>query len=218
MLTRRDRAALEAERKRRKHAARVLAYANSLPPDDREWRAVVGFEGRYEVSADGRVRTVLTRVAERYKADLRIRVGSRGYLVVSLRDAAGKSYLVAVHKIVARAFLGPCPPGMQVAHNDGTRTNANASNLRYATPAENQADRVAHGTDNFGDRNPARMRPERLARGERNGASKLTGQAVRELRADHGRGLGQKRLARKYGVSQATVWDILAGKIWRHVV
>jgi hypothetical protein len=182
-----------------------------------EWRAVVGFEGRYEVSPIGEVRTLLTRVAAHCGTLMRTRSNQRGYPAVTLRDASGKTHCLTVHTIVARAYLGPRPEGMEVAHYDGTRTNARLENLRYATPAENQADRIRHGTTTRGDANPSRTRPERLARGERNGSSKLTDDVVLALRADHRGGMGQKRLARKYGISPATAWEIINRRIWRHV-
>jgi hypothetical protein len=47
---------------------------------------------------------------------------------------------VRIHQIVAKAFLGPRPTGMQVAHNNCNHRDNRLSNLRYATPAENQAD------------------------------------------------------------------------------
>src|SRR3546814_19434090 len=46
-----------------------------------------------------------------------------------------------VHRLVCEAFHGPAPDGQQAAHKDGVRTNCYASNLRWATPASNTADR-----------------------------------------------------------------------------
>jgi hypothetical protein len=189
-----------------------------IDDDGADWRAVVGFKGRYEVAPDGRVRTVLSRVPRHYKTELRTRPNEHGYPVVTLRAEDGRTHCQTVHGIVARAFLGPCPEGMQIAHSDGTRTNSHVSNLRYATPAENQADRLVHGTDRNGDKNPTRLRPERVARGERCGTAKLTADLVRAIRAANATGLGQKRLAKLYGVRPSTIWEILAGRTWRHVV
>jgi hypothetical protein len=72
---------------------------------------------------------------------------SRGYerLVVSL-SKNGDHQRPAVHKLVARAFLGPLPKGLQVRHLDGDSLNNHLSNLRYGTPLENQHDRFRHGT------------------------------------------------------------------------
>jgi hypothetical protein len=182
-----------------------------------EWRPVVGFEGRYEVSDDGRVRTMLTRVPAHHMRELRSRANRHGYPVVTLRDFAGKTHCKTVHTLVARAFIGVPPDGMQVAHNDGDRSNAALENLRYATPKENQADRIRHGTGRDGDRNPSRLRPECLARGEQNGSSKLTAETVAAIRAERAEGSTQRELARKHGISQATAWAIVNRKAWAHV-
>ena len=121
-----------------------------------EWRAVPGYEGLYEVSSLGRVRS-LDRVVYtvRYHAAsgprrilgyyLRARSNPAGYPMVDLqRDS--KPTAMAVHAIVALAFLGPRPDGYEVAHGNGDRADARLENLRYATPKENQADRYLHGT------------------------------------------------------------------------
>ena len=70
------------------------------------------------------------------------------YLEVTL---AGKTH--AVHKLVATVFRGSCPDGKQCRHLDGNPLNNCIDNLAWGTPAENQADRRIHGTDNSGARN-----------------------------------------------------------------
>lgn len=116
-----------------------------------EWRPVVGYEGAYEISDRGRVRS-MDRVRTdtwgrrtRYLGQLLKprRSGPQGkyYLTVALTNGAhGK-----IHVLVAAAFIGPRPDGAQVCHNDGDRFNNQASNLRYATPSENNHDIVRHG-------------------------------------------------------------------------
>nr|WP_232111245.1 HNH endonuclease signature motif containing protein [Nocardia wallacei] len=53
--------------------------------------------------------------------------------------------LRTAHSLVAEAFIGPRPEGLQVCHNDGDPTNNMLANLRYDTPSENQTDIVRHG-------------------------------------------------------------------------
>lgn len=104
------------------------------------WLPIPGWEGYYEVSTDGRVRSL--RAAGR---ELTRSLSSSGYLTVTLsRD--GSSGTRTVHSLVAEAFIGPRPEGQHVCHNDGTRTNNAASNLRYDSPSANLLDAVAHGT------------------------------------------------------------------------
>lgn len=100
------------------------------------WRPVVGFEGRYDVSNRGRVYSWVT---ERV---LRPGIASNGYPTVAL----GRGKTKTVHSLVAAAFIGPCPPGMEVRHRDGNRRNPRATNLEYGTRADNIRDAVKHGT------------------------------------------------------------------------
>ena len=59
----------------------------------------------------------------------------KGYRVVTL--CYGKRETKIVHRLVAEAFLGPCPEGFQVSHLDESRDNNNASNLAYVSAKEN---------------------------------------------------------------------------------
>lgn len=89
----------------------------------------------YRVSDLGRVRN--------FKAgkDLRLSRGTTApfYLRVNLPIGTKR-----VHRLVAHAFLGPCPSGLEVRHLDGDSQNNAAVNLAYGTKTENAQDRVAH--------------------------------------------------------------------------
>lgn len=118
-------------------------------PTRTEWRPVVGYEGIYEVSSDGRVRSIPRRGKTRGKL-LRPQVRKQraaGHLLLKLRrDGVQKTK--TVHQIVAEAFLGPCPDGMQIRHLDGNPANNDVTNLVYGTSSENRLDSVRHGTHN----------------------------------------------------------------------
>ena len=110
------------------------------------WRVVEGFPS-YSVSNRGRVR----RTARARGTPAGILKNSRdrnGYAVVNLHQDR-KQTKVYVHRLVARAFLGPQPNGMHVAHWDGDGMNADASNLRWATQSENESDKRRHGRANY---------------------------------------------------------------------
>lgn len=115
---------------------------------DIEWRTIPGWEGFYEVSNDGQVRS-LERVNRRGIAVpsriLKLSMTVRGgYPRVSLCDAGKKSYKT-VHRLVMMTFVGECPEGLEVLHGDGDPTNNRLSNLSYDTHAENTRDTVRHG-------------------------------------------------------------------------
>lgn len=102
------------------------------------WLPVVGYEGLYEVSDQGRVRTLKTGVLKK-PSPL-----PRGYLCVWLYPG-NKNCLVS--RLVLQAFAGEPPSAQhQAAHGDGDPANNHLNNLRWATPKENDADKTAHGT------------------------------------------------------------------------
>lgn len=108
-----------------------------------EWRPVVGYEGNYEVSDWGRIRSIRRR---RVKGGLKkTRLNNRGYLVTGLYWM-GRERTRHVHALVMEAFVGPRPAGIEVRHLDGDPTNAALTNLAYGTSAENKLDQVRHGT------------------------------------------------------------------------
>ena len=111
------------------------------------WRSVVGHSG-YEVSSDGQVRSVERAVVHK---DGRVRrfkgkllspgIASNGYPTVAI----GKHNSRTVHSLVAEAFIGPCPEGMEVLHADDDRTNPRLENLSYGTRSRNLRDAYARG-------------------------------------------------------------------------
>lgn len=133
------------------------------------WKAIPGWEGVYEASSEGRIRSILHWVVQtncwgtemtslRQGALLRQSPNTRGYLCVGL-NGPRRVTRARVHQLVALAFLGPRPQGLCVLHNNGTQTDNRAINLRYGTQRDNLVDAVKHGTVQRGIR-------QRLARKE----------------------------------------------------
>lgn len=110
----------------------------------REWRSVVGYEGRYEVSNDGAVRSVWGSVPRPVRPFAR-----KGYSLASLNlkgDRTTRRVQRRVHCLMLEAFVGPCPDGMQTRHLNGNGLDNRLVNLRWGTPSENSHDKVRHGT------------------------------------------------------------------------
>lgn len=172
------------------------------------WRPVAGYEGAYEVSDKGRVRSLDRWVASknRWGDVMHCRRGKLlcpqtttfGYLKVIL-SKHGKTTNKMVATLVAEAFIGPRPNGLLVLHNDGDAQNNCVSNLRYGTQAENMQDSIKHGT-----------RP----RGRAHKCAKLTEAQVHEIRASKDTNAA---LARRFGVDTSTVRLARTGRNWRHV-
>ena len=104
-----------------------------------EWRAVVGYEGIYEVSSAGSVRSLDRMIADGRKRKgkpLKAYVNKSGYAIVTLcRD--GKTDVQLVHRIVANAFLSNPLNKPVVDHIDTNPANNTAENLRWVTISEN---------------------------------------------------------------------------------
>lgn len=123
--------------------------------------------------------------------------GSRG-LGYGIIRIAGRT--VRAHVFVCEAVYGARPVNHEAAHRCGRRCCINHRHLRWATRAENQADRVDHGTSN---------------RGERQWMTKLTPEKVLELRrlAEAGT-LCQREAAERLGVGRKTLNDAIRGRTW----
>lgn len=108
-----------------------------------EWRPVPGYEGSYEVSNLGRVYSV--RRGPRTGRLLSLDPCGGAYRRVLLRSPGTPGRNWRVHTLVALAFYGPRPAGLEVRHLDGDKMNNRLSNLRYGTRRENMLDRTRHG-------------------------------------------------------------------------
>jgi hypothetical protein len=108
-------------------------------PGRQEWKQIAGYEGLYEVSNKGLVWSLRRQIV------LKAFPSGNGYLHVALHKD-GRQKTRYIHKMVAAAFIGRCPAGMEVLHGDGDQTNNHRTNLRYGTHAENVQESVKHGT------------------------------------------------------------------------
>lgn len=167
------------------------------------WLPITGYEGFYEVSDDGRVRSLrfVNGQANLLRPEPLImapHVKSTGHTSVLLcgQGHARRRY---VHVAMLEAFVGSCPPGQLGTHDDGDASHNSLGNLVWGTQKKNMADKIRHGT---------------AQRGERANGVKLTTEQVLEIRRSP---LGCRRLARAFGVSAGQVKKIRNGTAWSHV-
>lgn len=119
-----------------------------------EWRAIPGHEGLYEVSSIGRVRSLDRTIMRRsrhpggamYPARLsgkvlKPRTNNKGYHYVAL-GARGE---YTIHRMMLRAFVGPCPDGMVACHYNDVPADNRLENLRWDTKSANRFDSVRNG-------------------------------------------------------------------------
>jgi hypothetical protein len=166
-----------------------------------EWRAIPGYP-EHEVSERGDVRRAVN--SRKYRAGymLKPKPHARGYIVYSLNNVDALA-----HRLVALAFLGAPPSeAHEVAHNDGTRTNNDWRNIRWSLPADNQADRLRHGTALLGERAPSAKvtddQAERIRRAYAAGGKRYTRSGAVTMQA----------LADQFGISVAQVSRIVNRK------
>ena len=103
---------------------------------DEIWKPIPGFP-KYEVSNLGRVKSYKRSNWPRL---LKATVNADGYSVLKLVDSENRSVTKGPHQLVMLAFVGPCPEGMEVCHEDGNPKNNRLSNLKYDTHRNNMQD------------------------------------------------------------------------------
>lgn len=173
------------------------------------WKDVSGYDGYYQISNVGSIRSLDRQEAQTnghpmtYKGDvMKPCKDGKGYRFVYL-SRNGKRKMYKIHRIVALEFIpNPCNYE-QVNHKDGNKDNNSFDNLEWCTGLYNMQHSFRNGLHKSG---------------ERVSTSILTKSQVDEIRRTHIKGdnnYGAKPLAKTYGVSDATIRNILNNKKWR---
>lgn len=172
---------------------------------DEIWVPVKGWTG-YEVSSLGSVRSldrsVTTRTGRVFKLRgkvLKQNKSTGGYSQVVL-SKPGIQYNFLVHRLVAEAFIGVIPTGLEVCHNNGKKGDNRAVNLRIDSRLSNVQDCAAHGTSPVGERNAMSV----VSRGDV--------LEIRRLACIEG--ISRQKLADKYSISASQIALIVTGKAW----
>jgi hypothetical protein len=175
---------------------------------DEIWKDIPDYEGFYQASNLGRVRscdrTIVTSLGANQFLKGRIlspSVAGRYALVQVCKH--GVRTMVAVHILVARVFLGDRPDGLVINHIDGCRFNNSASNLEYCTQTENNHHARATGLNN--------------AHGQNHKRSKLKDSDIAVIRDRLLNGEKQTSIARDYGVDKQIISRISRKRSWNGV-
>lgn len=161
-----------------------------------EWRPVVEWEEFYAVSNLGRVKR-LQGCQCRYDRVLRIQP-HEGYPHVTL-CVLPKRQFIAVHRLVAKTFLGPYPLNKEVNHIDHNKMNPRLGNLEYVTRKENIEKAVQQG---------------RLQGRRRRVLKSSDIPIIRRMLSD---GCTQSVIAQLFNVSRDAISGIKRGLNWKHV-
>ena len=171
------------------------------------WKDIAGYEGVYQVSNTGLVRSL-----DRYTEGGRFFSGrlmaqskdKDGYLILGLySNRKGKTF--KVHRLVAKAFVDNPYNLPEVNHIDEDKTNNHADNLEWCSTAYNLT--YGHRLD--------------CVRGENAPKSKLTPDQIKEIRRTYIKGdpeFGQSALGKKYGVSHPAIACIVKNKTWKDIL
>jgi hypothetical protein len=178
------------------------------------YKQVIGF-AFYEVSNYGNVRSIDREVSlvdprsgktvkRKYKGvNLRTKRSVTDGRLKSLQVTLyidGQPYYRTAHSLVMDAHVGRRPYGYEIAHNDGDAGNNRLDNLRYTTHRDNCLDRVRHGTENIGERNPMSI---------------LREDDIYAIRRDPD--ATTRDLSQRYGVSVSAINDVKSGATWAHL-
>lgn len=177
--------------------------------NDEEWRDVVGYEGSYQVSDIGRVKSV-PRVYKmkdgrrkniKKEIIMKFDIDKDGYFKIGLREK-GKQRNFFIHRLVAQAFIKNPENKPQVNHIDGIKTNNSITNLEWVTHQENRTHAAENGLvpDQWGCKNPN---------------VKISESKVRIIRELNKKGVKYSEISEIVGTSVSNVKNIIFGKTWK---
>lgn len=161
------------------------------------WRDIKGFNGAYKVSNLGNV------YSDHKKSEKKQSIDEGGYHLVILY-LNGKQHNCLVHRLVAEAFIDKPDGKDYVNHKDGNKSNNEVSNLEWTTRSENEQHAYDTGLRTVGeDRYNAKLSNEDV-------------EWIKENYIPRHKEFGQSAIARKFGVSQQNISNIVNGKRWKH--
>lgn len=173
--------------------------------DPGAWLPVREFPAHYEINQLGQLR----RLQHYHRGNVgklrKPQYDKKGYMTYML-SVANKVYLRYAHRMVADAFKGPIPEGLEVNHEDGDKGRPHLSNLTIMTNGENRA----HSYRVLG------VAPNCPGRNEESPTAKLTWEAVRDIRRRYAAGgVSYKQLGDVYGVTKTTIMYVVKQMGWR---
>ena len=170
-----------------------------------KWRPVTGkVEGySYEVSNQGRVRSLNKEPRGKYGRILKPTINLYGYCQVSLRKGRGTQKCCQIHLLVAEAFLGVRPKGCETNHKNGVKSDNRLENLEWMSPFANHHHAVRLG-----------LRDD--SKGSKPFSTKLNATEVVTVRQKFAEGATLKALANEYGLCICGIRLLVSGKTWKN--
>ncbi len=175
------------------------------------WRDVIGYDGAYQVSNWGRVKSVSRRLVFRNGQKGRLMPtrmlkpvpNKDGYLFCCLwKQSVSKNRFV--HSLVLEAFVCPMPEGMECCHfPDNDKTNNRLDNLQWGSSATNGIHSIIHGSN----------------AGTKNGRAKINDAIANEIRSIWAEGrLSKAAIGRRFGIHGSNVRRVIDRESWAAVI
>lgn len=181
-----------------------------------EWKSIKGYEGLYEVSSYGNVKSLTKYIKNKYNSysirkekllkinHKKLKNSKRINCYVSL-TLYGKSKSYLVHRLVGIAFIINNENKPEINHIDGNTENNNVNNLEWVTTSENQLHAFKKGLN-------------QSKKGEDNKWSKLSTKDVIEIREKYKSGkYTHKQLSIEYNCCRTNILNIVNYINWKHV-
>ena len=203
---------------------------------DEIWKDIEGYNGLYQVSNAGRIRSIHYSKSKILKQNI-----IRNYYYVSL-SKCGLAKKLRVSRLVAKAFIDNSFNKQQVNHIDGNKLNNCINNLEWCTASENlkHAFRIGKIKPKYGKDNPMYGKRGKLnpfygkkhsdetikkmkslcsisSRGERNASSKLTDWDVKFIKVWIKEGYKQSDISKVFKISKGVISNIKVGRTWKHI-
>lgn len=171
------------------------------------WKPLPGYGNHYLVSNFGRIQSRDREVkkactgigrgvcVQKYKGRLLkpFMTSKYGHMSVHI-GVDGEKHVLAMHRAVLLAFVGPAPEGMEACHNNGDASDNCLDNLRWDTHLANNRDRIKHGTYPIGDKHPM---------------AKFSAAVAAEIRT---KAMHYTEYAAKFGMSKTQAHRIYSGR------
>lgn len=173
------------------------------------WKSIIGYEGLYEVSNHGHVRSLDRVVYHPRGGDrslrgrpMKLTLEPGGYLIVNLCKN-GDTKNQYVHRLVLKAFAGQPIDGAVCMHGDNDRQNNHISNLKWGSQIENADQCTKEG---------------RRPKGEECYNSTLAAKQVLKIRESYAKGgVTQAQLAEQFKIGRSAVAHIIYRQSWKHI-
>lgn len=183
------------------------------------WKDVIGYEGVYMVSNQGRVKRLSLLIPSKNQFGscikpypekiLSPKLTNNGYRSVGLRhidEGIGIKYRehLSVHRLVAFAFIYNPDPinNTYINHKDGNKQNNNDWNLEWCTPTHNAQHAIAMGV---------------VPKGSQHKRAKLNETQIPEIRKLLEQGFTHSEIGKKYNVNNSAIWGVKHGRTWKNV-